>query len=193
MRTKSLLAILSLGLAVSACGGTPNAGLESVHQPVVQRTNYVYDVPAGYDGVDVASQRRLVDWFDALKVGYGDTITVDDPSGAGRARQDVAGVAARYGLLVGDNAPLTEGAVAPGSVRVVVSRTIAHVPGCPDWSRASQPEFGANSMSNYGCATNASLAAMVARPEDLVQGQVARPGGDPVTSGNAIRKIKPNN
>ena len=44
--------------------------------------------------------------------------------------------------------------------------------------------------SNYGCALNASIAAMVANPEDLVSGRTPGRTTDNVTSRNAIRKVK---
>ena len=43
---------------------------------------------------------------------------------------DVAQIASRYGLLLSDEAPVTGSPVAPGTVRIVVSRTRASVPGC---------------------------------------------------------------
>ena len=42
-------------------------------------------------------------------------------------------------------------------------------------------------MSNYGCANNSALAAMVADPMDLVQGREAGAATDPATAGKAIR------
>uniref|UniRef100_UPI003B981AF8 CpaD family pilus assembly lipoprotein n=2 Tax=Pseudomonadota TaxID=1224 RepID=UPI003B981AF8 len=84
------------------------------------------------------------------------------------AHEQVAGVVARYGLLLSTDTPVTAAPVAPGVVRVVVSRMRAGVPGCPDWSRDSSTELDQHTSSNYGCAVNANLAAMVARPEDLV-------------------------
>ena len=60
----------------------------------------------------------------------------------------------------------------PGTVRVVVSRNGASVPGCPNWSSApSQPNFNNQSMSNFGCGVNSALAAQVANPEDLIHGR----------------------
>ena len=57
------------------------------------------------------------------------------------ARAQVAGIAGNYGMLVSPGAPVTAGAVAPGSVRVVVSRDGASVPDCPNWERPSQPNY----------------------------------------------------
>jgi pilus assembly protein CpaD len=103
----------------------------------------------------------------------GDRISIDGGSAyAGSASRDaIAAVAARQGLLLAEGAPVTTGAVSDGMVRVVVSRMAASVPGCPDWSRASQPEYESSTMSNFGCATSSNLAAMVANPEDLIRGR----------------------
>lgn len=174
-------AAIALSLALGGCGaGTYNPGLESVHQPVVSRLDYTFDLNTGSGGgLAGGESRRLEDWFNAIRLGYGDRISVDDPSpyGNSTSREGVAAVAARYGLLLGDSAPVTAGAVPGGMVRVVVSRMSASVPGCPDWSRASQPEHGMSGMSNHGCATNSNLAAMIANPEDLVRGREGNADG----------------
>ncbi len=189
MRTLHLLPLIALSVSLSACGGTKNRGLESVHQPVISRTDYVYDVGAALTAED---ERRIVGWFDTLRIGYGDHISVDDPNGDPASRVAIARIAARYGLLLDDTAPITEGTVDPGTFRVVVSRSKAEVPGCPDWSRKSQPEFNSNNMSNFGCATNANLAAMIADPQDLLQGRSAGPVADAATGGKAIRTYRTN-
>lgn len=191
MRKAATPLILALGLTLGACGGTSNAGMESVHQPVVNRLDYALDLnTSGNGGLAEGETQRLAGWFNTLNVGYGDRISVDDPSAYGSAanREGVAAVAARYGLLLDDGAPVTTGAVTGGMVRVVVSRMSASVPGCPDWSRPSQPEYSASSMSNYGCATNTNLAAMIANPEDLIRGQVG--STDQRVSSKAIKTYR---
>src|SRR3546814_14290905 len=40
----------------------------------------------------------------------------------------------------------------------------------PDWSTKSSINFNNATSSNYGCATNSNLAAMVADPNDLIKG-----------------------
>jgi pilus assembly protein CpaD len=105
----------------------------------------------------------------------------------------VSDVAAHYGLLLTDGAPITSGAVQPGSVRVIVSRTSATVPNCPNWR---DPIIGTPSKTstNYGCATNSNLAAMIADPNDLVLGQTGSSDGNTVVSNkaiNAYRKAAP--
>ena len=172
-------ALLALGLSAGACGPVTNGlsphynpSISSVNQPVVQRTDYVLDVTSTAKGVPASEQDRLADWFASLQLGYGDSVSVDEPTGYANAksRTDVAKVAASYGLLLDEAVPVTAGAVQPGSVRVVVSRSAASVPGCPQWNGE---EVGARLQTtpNYGCATNSNLAAMIANPDDLVQGQ----------------------
>jgi pilus assembly protein CpaD len=161
----------SLILALGGCGGMPsNTSLESLHQPIVNRTNYTLDISAGPGGVSIPEQRRLAGWFDALDLRYGDRITIDDPMKSGGARMAVDSVAGRYGMIVGDEAPVTPGQVNPGTVRIVVTRSSATVAGCPDWSAKSETNLKNGTSSNYGCASNANLAAMVADPEHLIQG-----------------------
>ncbi len=183
--------LIGLALSVSACG-TQNRGLESVHQPVVSQTNYAFDVGTSYDGVSAADAARVRGWFDSLKLGYGDHVAVDLPSGSGgaSARDAIAGIAANYGLLLDSTAPVTEGEVAPGSLRVIVSRSKATVPGCPDWSRDTAINFNEHNASNFGCSTNTNLAAMIANPQDLVIGHAAGSTIDPGTSGKAIKSYR---
>lgn len=183
--------ILALGLPLAllgACGPvTSNRGLETVHQPVVQRTDYAIDLTTSGDRLAPGEASRLGGWMEAMRVAYGDRLAVDDPAGhRGGAREDVAAEAARYGLLLSDTAPVTTGTVRPGMVRVVLSRTTASVPSCPDFSDTYAPNFTGRSGANYGCATNSNLAAMIANPEDLVRGQPGAGGSDPSTSTKAI-------
>lgn len=162
---------LSLAGALAGCGGVAtNRSLDSVHQPVVERTNYTLDVATGAGGLSYPEQQRLAGWFEALDLRYGDRIAIDDPLQSEATRTAVAAMASRYGLLLNDDVPPTQGAVSAGSARVVVTRSKAHVPGCPNWSDNSDFNPNNASSSNYGCATNANLAAMIANPEHLIKG-----------------------
>jgi pilus assembly protein CpaD len=162
---------VSLALALGGCGGMAgNRSLESVRQPVVERTNYVLDLNSGPGGLSLPEQRRLSGWFEAMKLRYGDRITIDDPLKSGSNRAAVEAVAGRFGLLVGDQAPVTSGMVNAGTVRVIVTRASAQVPGCPDWSAKSDTNLANATSPGFGCATNGNLAAMVADPEHLLHG-----------------------
>lgn len=162
---------LSLALALGGCGGmASNASLESVHQPVIERTNYVLDLNAGPGGLSIPEQRRLSGWFEAMDLRYGDKITLDDPMKSGANRAAIEAVAGRFGMLLGEQAPVTPGFVNAGTVRVIVSRSKANVPGCPDWSAKSDFNPRNASTAGYGCAVNSNMAAMVADPEHLLHG-----------------------
>jgi pilus assembly protein CpaD len=78
-----------------------------------------------------------------------------------------------------------------GGARVIVSRAEASVPGCPNWSYAGQIGAPITTDSNYGCAMNSNIAAMVADPRDLVLGQRrTRGGGDAATASKAIKAYR---
>jgi pilus assembly protein CpaD len=196
MRTMTIGAALLLpALSIAGCAGTQNRGLESVHQPVVSQTRYVFDVATSGDGLAPGEQPRLAGWMASLRLGYGDTVAVEDagPYGTG-VRDAVAVETERYGLLLSGDLPPSETPPQPGTARIVVTRMTARVPGCPDYSRVRSPEFESNTSSNQGCAINSNIAAMVASPGDLVRGQTARAITDQATANRAIdiyRKATP--
>ncbi len=183
---------LSLGLALSACGGFPteNKSLYSARQPVVERTNFTLDVQTGGQGLPVAEQQRIAGWFDAMALGYGDRISLDDPTANPAVSEDLAALAERHGLLVSDGSPVTAGYVAPGQARIVITRSTASVPDCPNWSaNAEGNEYNAT-YPGYGCAVNGNLAAMVANPEDLISGQAGTGETIVTTSTKAIKAYR---
>lgn len=183
---------LSLGLALSGCiGGIPsNVSLESINQPVVERTNYTLDVMTGPGGLSVPEQRRLAGWFEAMDLRYGDRITIDDPLRSGSTRAAVEGVASRFSLLVGDQPPVTPGAVNPGTARIIVTRSTASVPNCPNWSANSDANPRNATSPGYGCSVNGNLAAMVADPEHLLKGANSKGTTVTMTSTKAIESFQ---
>ncbi len=189
-----MLLVATAAIALAGCG-TRNNGVESIKQPVVSRADYAFDVAATGGGLPREEVDRLAGWMASLRPGYGDRIAVDANTGADAAvRETVAALAARYGLLVSDEVPYTAGQIAPGTARVIVSRMRASVPNCPDHSRVSGIEYEGNTNSSFGCAVNSNLAAMIARPEDLVRGQPGAPSSDPASAYKAIdsyRKAAP--
>jgi len=184
---RSKLVLFALGTALAGCTAgmpdDPNRGLATTKVPVVTSANYVFDASAPGGSLASGEADRLNGWFQGLGLGYGDTIYVD----AGytpAVRTQVARIAGRYGMMLSAGAPVTAGAVQPGSVRVVVARRRATVPGCPNWSAPSQPDWDNKTMSDFGCGVNSNLAAMVANPEDLIHGRE----GAPVTDTRAITR-----
>ncbi|MCB5426238.1 CpaD family pilus assembly protein [Altererythrobacter sp. CC-YST694] len=183
----ALALALTLGLSLSACAGEPtNRTLDSIKQPVVDRSNFTFELDASSGGLPIPEQQRLNEWFAAMDLRYGDRVSIDDPLASAQTRQKVAEIAARYGILVSEGAPVTEGMVMPGKARVVVTRSKASVPGCPDWGDNSATNYNNGTNAGFGCAVNSNLAAMVADPEHLIHG--AKGTGETVimTSNKAI-------
>ena len=191
MRNTLIIALLATTLAgpALAAGDNPSRGLSAVNVPVVTRSDYMFDAVSPDGSLPPSEQARLDAWFRGLDLSYGDAIFVEGAY-ADAARSDVARVAGRYGMLVSNGAPISQGMLAPGSVRVVVSRTRASVPSCPNWSVKSQPNFANHSMSNFGCAVNGNLAAMIADPNDLLWGREGTGIGDADTASRAIRTFR---
>lgn len=188
--------IILLGLVsvLGACQTTaptdrPSKGLSSVRVPVVSRADYALDLSAPDGSLSSSEAARLDGWFGSMVLGYGDMVYVDGSMGYD-ARDDVARVAGRYGMLVSVGAPVTAGQVPQGMVRVVVARSSASVPGCPNWSKASTPNFDNASMSNFGCGVNSNVAAMIANPQDLISGREGSGVGDAVTSSKAVDQYR---
>lgn len=189
---RSKIALLLIASALTGCSTSmadqPDRGLAAVNVPVVARNDFVFDAAAPGGVLAPGEAERLSAWFSGLDLAWGDTVYVDgyaDP-----ARAQVATVAGNYGLLVSPGAPVTAGAVAPGAVRVVVSRNRALVPNCPNWSTPSQPNYNNRSMSNFGCSVNSNLAAMVANPQDLFHGREGSDEGTAEAAGKAINMYR---
>lgn len=182
--------ILGLALAISpAQARKTERGVESAHQPVVERTDFVFDLQAdGSGALSSYDQQRLTTWFNVLRLGYGDHVTMAGLSSSPLAlRDDINDVVGRYGLLVEGDAPVTAGEAPVGGLRIVVSRSVASVPGCPTWRDKSEANFHGGLSDNYGCASAQNLAAMIADPRDLIEG---RTSGFDVTNGVSSKAIK---
>ena len=183
MRSKFLL--IALGSALAGCQTTdrndvPSAGIVPVNVPVVTSTNYVFDAAASGGSLAPGEAQRLNGWFQGLGLGYGDSVYVDGGY-APSAREQVAAIAGHYGMFVTSGAPVTPGMVQPGSVRVVVARRRAEVPGCPNWNHQSQPDWTNRSLPGSGCGPG----AIACRPGSARVGFHARPPGQRLPSAGA--------
>ena len=195
MRFKSSKTLVRLGslallaLPLAACStDTANRGMDSVHQPVVSYASYSYDVQAGGGRLSPTEAARLNDWFASINLSYGDQVAIVTDAGyySPSLGEDIANVVARHGLLVGEDSSAVAGSAPDGSVRLIVRRTTATVPGCPDWSKKAETDMELGTSSNFGCGVNSNLAAMVANPEDLVRGQTTDSELRTATSNRAI-------
>jgi len=190
-RAPALALALTLGLGLAGCGGMPtNTSLYSIKQPVVDRTNFTFDVNTNASGLPVSEQQRLNGWFETMDLRYGDRIAIENPGQNPAVTTAIRDLAARYGLIISDTAPVTEGMLQPGQARVVITRSSAAVPGCPDWSAKSDMNYNNAASPNFGCGVNSNLAAMVADPQDLLEGK--KGSGETViaTSNKAIATLR---
>ena len=186
----SKTAILIVAVALSGCGykpgPDPEAGLAAVNVPVVSREDLVFDAAASNGNLSPSEAARLDAWFDGMDLRYGDVVYVDAGAYSEGARSQVSSIASRYGLLVSPGAPVTAGAVQPGTVRVVVTRTVASVPNCPNWERKASPNYNNKMLPGLGCSVNGAMALMIANPEDLVHGRDSGGISDAVTAARAV-------
>lgn len=190
LSAKTLTALAILALPIAGCvTDSQNRSVDSVHQPVVSYAAYTFDVQAGPDGALSAYEgRRLNDWFASIGLGYGDQVAIVTDAGyySPSLRDGIADVVARHGLLVTEDSSAAAGDAPQGAVRLIVRRATASVPGCPDWSARQETDMNLGASSNFGCATNSNLAAMIANPEDLVRGQGTDSSLRTATSNRAI-------
>lgn len=176
-------------LLLAGCGGE-NIGLESVHQPIVTRQDYLLDLQTDDGRLAAGESQRLAEWLAAMNLRFGDRLAVDDGRDGTTGRKEIAALAGEYGLMLADRAPPTTSPIAPGTVRVALTRMTATVPGCPAANAGRTGGLTAATSPNFGCATNANLAAMVADPADLVRGAPSAPLNDPLTATKAIHALR---
>jgi pilus assembly protein CpaD len=125
-----------------------------------------------------------------MDLRYGDRISIDDGSTNPAVVEDLAALAGRYGLMVSEGSPVTAGFVDPGQARVVITRSTAYVPDCPNWSANAESNELNATYPGFGCAINGNLAAMVADPEDLLTGKQGTGETVVTTSTKAIESYR---
>ena len=67
-------------------------------------------------------------------------------------------------------------------------RYVAGLPDCPDWGKNVDDNSRNTDHSNFGCATQSNLGAMVVDPSDLIRPRKSR-AADGATVDNAIRTV----
>lgn len=171
-----IAASLLTGSLLAACAGSEPSlrqGVFSSNVPVVAERVMTYDLSAPSGMLDASQVVALDQWFDSIDARYGDRISLDEPDSgiSARLRAQVQRVLAEDGLMLADYGQITEAPVPAGTVRVVVARASASVPNCPNYDSIDNVTYSNETSSNYGCATNSAIAAMVADPNDLLSGK----------------------
>src|SRR3546814_15254016 len=101
--------LAALALPLGACQtGAENRSMDSVHQPVVSRTDYVFDVRPNASGeLSSGEMERLDGWFSPIGLAYGDRVSIDNPDryANSRLRHDVHRFLGNYGTHLAHAAP----------------------------------------------------------------------------------------
>jgi pilus assembly protein CpaD len=168
MKNIATCTLLVLSATLAGCVGNSqnaNRSLDSIHQPVVSTSSHYLDI-ASYGGdISPAEAQRVDEWLEAIGVTYGDQAVIEDDGIYGSP----AAVVALRKLLT-DRGVKTVAISQGRAMRLQVTRSVAYVPNCPDWTSRYTTDPLNETSSNYGCAVNGNLAAMVADPKDLVRG-----------------------
>ena len=170
--TAALLLGASAGLAGCVGGVASNRTLYSQHQPVVSRTNYVFDVMTSASGIPIGEQSRLAGWWEAMDISYGDKVSVDTTNIGPAARADLMALADRQGIILAESAPVTEGQAGPGVARVVGTEDAASV-GADRLAQASDALTAAVGDGSFLTNLQASDAAFSAVVVDVAATQTA--------------------
>ena len=180
-RTSKAILVLVSPLLLAACDLRLNEYVEKAkeHQYAdLRKPNRVdmvqFNHQVNFDGGKSMPSDAEYDRFDvfanSIKLGYGDEVVLR--GGAPGRRDAMAAYIQRLGLPVtirSESGGKDE--VASNAVKVTVNRYVVTPPACPDWSNFNGTDERNTPGTNYGCATDATLGAMVANPRDLVQPQ----------------------
>jgi len=181
----------AFAIALAGCGGQQvNSSVNSVRQPVVERSTYALDLPASRGNLSPAELERVANWFDSLDLAQGDRVAIDAAVASDGMRADIASLAAHHGVALEGASPAVRGNLAPGQVRVLVTRSRASVPGCPNWTDKYAANFDNATSPGFGCAVNGNLAAMIADPEHLLMGAEGSGATVAMTASKAIASYR---
>ncbi len=169
---KNIIAVLSLGLLVSACGwGIQRTDYEQDINYRVDVATFAHDVAFAPGTRAPADDQviRLNGFLSTIDAGFGDSISLS--GGTPEQRRAVAEYLKPLMLEVRAYPDLGS----EGAVTVTVVRHVVTAPACGDWSKPSEKDHANSAGPNVGCSTNAALAQMVANPADLLGGETLQP------------------
>jgi pilus assembly protein CpaD len=178
-RSATVRLVLAFGLlAVAGCGSPDLAdpAPPAVQVPPklarVQLASFEHNIHFAPRAKTLTSGQAsgLSDFMTRNSIHEGDAVTVeapDSPSTLRDARQTA--VLAELRAFHIQAASATDSTLAVDTIRVHADRTVIIAPGCPDWTKPEADEPNNLPSSNYGCATEANLAAMIANPADLAK------------------------
>lgn len=183
-----LLGSLAVGSLLGACaprepqytGSIDTDGYRTRHPIVVEEGDETLDIPVGTQSAHLSARlSATVEAFGRESRRQGASgVTLMVPSGsanevaANRQSREITTALMRGGVPSHAIERRAYQAVGPEDVapiRVAYPRIVARVPHeCGEWPQQAISDFGNHDYWNFGCATQANLAAMVEHPTDLV-------------------------
>lgn len=161
-------------------GSIDTDGFHTRHPIVVEEGNETLDVPIGAQAAHLpAKLAATVEAFgrEARRRGASGVVVMA-PSGsanetaAHRATREITAALVRGGVPAHAIERRSYPAAGPEDVapiRIAFPRIVAHVPHeCGEWPNSALSDFNNRDYWNFGCATQANIAAMVDNPVDLV-------------------------
>lgn len=161
-------------------GSIDSDGFRTRHPIVVEEGMETLDIPAGIHSDRLTAQlANTVEGFarEARRKGArGVVVMVPSGSanevGAKRLSDDILRALTRGGVpahLVERRPYPAEGPEDVAPIRVAYPRIVARVPHeCGEWPAQATSDYGNGDYWNFGCATQANMAAMVDNPADFV-------------------------
>ena len=214
LRSRSVIARLAIVAGVLLIAGCAEENPEltapaplSVQPPPkrieVQLASFDHDIyfAPGAKSLTSAQAAGLTNFLSTSGIGEGDIVTVEGSAKSALVAARRAAVIGELKLLRIDAVSATDRKLATNSVRVHADHAVATAPACPDWHKPEADEPNNVTSSNYGCATESNLAAMIVNPADLVKpkandtadGFVLAKGVELYRSGNLSKTIGANN
>lgn len=196
-RPARTLAALALGLSaalLAGCksddglttGGLPDDGYRTKYPIVVAEGPETLDIPVGYGSAGLGDTTRAKVRAFAADAAERATSTLVILAPSGAANDAAAGAIARQARSEALAAGLSKSVVemrpyavadrsAAAPVRLTYNRIKAQSPRCGRWEGEIIERHTNGDGVEFGCATQANLAAMIADPEDLVSPRAATP------------------
>lgn len=183
-----LLASSALLLLLSGCSttaphhtavGTVPDDYRIAHPIMIDERLETMDVPVGIDaGLSRAMRGNVAGFGQRFRASRGEAMVIVLPDGSpnetnaervGHQVHDILVAAGISPAKLDFRHYRASGKESGAPIRLAYSKIAAHVEGCGKWTDRVEGAPGINrNYGNYGCATQANLAAMVDNPLDLV-------------------------
>ena len=174
----SAILFVAMSSALAACSNGELA-LDDTYVPLTHYERFPIEVTTGPVRMEISSrhgtlqssQINAISGFSRSAGSGSSRITILRPSAggaSGKVARQVYQVLVQSGISPGMISQKTYPGPAKGPVQLTYIRSVAVTKECGDWSSDMADTSGNEPYSNFGCATQNNIAAMVVNPNDLV-------------------------